>query len=118
MNRRILAGKQAGMSLVELMVASVIALLGVIVIFQVFATNEGVRRSTTSGSDEQISGLVALSLLEREIKTAGYGFNDPNLMGCPMQVYDNQRTPALQPIYPLAPVFILPNSGRPRTSSA
>ena len=111
MNRRILPGTQAGMSLVELMVASVIALLGVVVIFQVFATNEAVRRSATSGSDEQISGLIALSLLEREIKTAGYGINDNDVLGCAMRVYDNQRTPNLQPVYPLAPVFILPNAG-------
>jgi len=111
MNRRILPGTQAGMSLVELMVASVIALLGVVVIFQVFATNETVRRSATSGSDEQISGLIALSLLEREIKTAGYGINDNDVLGCAMRVYDNQRTPNVQPVYPLAPVFIVPNAG-------
>jgi type IV pilus assembly protein PilW len=111
MNRRILPGMQAGMSLVELMVASVIALLGVIVIFQVYATNEGVRRSSTSGSDEQISGLIALSLLEREIKTAGYGINDNDILGCAMRVYDNQRTPNIQPVYPLAPVYIVPNAG-------
>ena len=36
---------QLGMSIVELMVAVVISLLGVLVIFQVFAVNEGVRRS-------------------------------------------------------------------------
>jgi type IV pilus assembly protein PilW len=53
MKRTTLRARLAGMSMVELMVAMVIGLLGVIVIFQVFALNEGVRRSTTSGSDEQ-----------------------------------------------------------------
>jgi type IV pilus assembly protein PilW len=50
MKRTTLRARLAGMSMVELMVAMVIGLLGVIVIFQVFALNEGVRRSTTSGS--------------------------------------------------------------------
>ncbi len=36
-----------GFSMVELMVAMVISLIGVIIIFQVFETSEGVRRTAT-----------------------------------------------------------------------
>ena len=63
MKRTTLRARLAGMSMVELMVAMVIGLLGVIVIFQVFALNEGVRRSTTAGSDEQTSGILGLTLI-------------------------------------------------------
>ncbi len=79
---------QRGMSLVELLVATVISLLGVLIIFQVFAVNEDVRRTTTSGSDEQTSGLMALMSLERDLRHAGFGINDFALVGCNMKMYD------------------------------
>jgi type IV pilus assembly protein PilW len=99
------------MSMVELMVALVISLTGILVIFQVFAVNEGVRRGVTGGSSEQSSGLLALMLLERELRHAGFGINDPSLVGCNMRVYDNMRAPAIQPDFPLAPVQIIANAG-------
>jgi type IV pilus assembly protein PilW len=102
---------QLGMSIVELMVAVAISLIGVLVIFQVFAVNEGVRRSTTGGSDEQTSGLLGLMLLERELRHAGFGINDPSLVGCNMRVYDNMRAPVMQPDFPLTPVEITSNAG-------
>jgi type IV pilus assembly protein PilW len=103
--------RQLGMSIVELMVAIVISLLGVLVIFQVFAVNEGVRRSTTAGSDEQTSGLLALMLLERELRHAGFGINDFDMIGCNMRTYDNARVPAMQPDFPLTAVEIVSNVG-------
>lgn len=111
MRRRTLCKLQRGMSMVELMVAVLISLIGVLVIFQVFAVNEGVRRSTTGGSDEQTSGLLGLMLLERELRHAGFGINDPSLVGCNMRVYDNLRAPAMQPDFPLVPVQLVSNAG-------
>jgi type IV pilus assembly protein PilW len=102
---------QHGMSLVELMVATVISLIGVLVIFQVFAVNEEVRRTTTSGSDEQTSGLMALMTVERDLRHAGFGINDFDLVGCNMKTYDKMRTPTIVPDYPLAPVEIVSNAG-------
>ena len=111
MRRQTPRNRQLGMSIVELMVAVVISLVGVLVIFQVFAVNEGVRRNTTGGSDEQTSGLLGLMLLERELRHAGYGINEPSLVGCNMRVYDNMRAPAMQPDFPLVPVEITSNAG-------
>jgi type IV pilus assembly protein PilW len=105
MNRRTLRARLAGMTLVELMVAMAIGLIGIVVIFQVFAVNEGVRRSTTSGSDEQTSGILGLTLIERELRHAGFGINDFDLIGCQLKVYDNMRTPAEEE-FPLSPVTI------------
>jgi type IV pilus assembly protein PilW len=109
--------RQRGLSLVELLVATVISLLGVLIIFQVFAVNEDVRRTTTSGSDEQTSGLMALMSLERELRHAGFGINDfaktapRSILGCKMRMYDAARTPSTVPDFPLAPVEILSNNG-------
>jgi len=62
-----------GFSLVEILVAMVIALLGTIIIFQVFAVSEGIRRTSTSGGDAQQFGALALFTLERDVRVAGYG---------------------------------------------
>jgi type IV pilus assembly protein PilW len=101
--------RQRGMSIVELMVGMMIALIGVVVMFQVFAVNEGVRRSTTAGSDEQTSGLLSLLLLERELRVAGYGINDSTLLGCKMKMYDAMRTPNIQD-FTLAPARVEKNT--------
>ena len=45
--------RHAGFSLVELMVAVVIGLIGKLVMFQVFAVSEGQKRTTASGGDGQ-----------------------------------------------------------------
>ena len=111
MRRHSLHRFQRGMSLVELLVATVISLLGVLIIFQVFAVNEDVRRATTSGSDEQTSGLMALMTLERDLRHAGFGINDFALVGCNMKSYDAMRTPSSVPDFPLTPVEIVSNAG-------
>jgi type IV pilus assembly protein PilW len=98
------------MSIVELMVAIVIAMVGILVIFQVFANSEAIRRSTTGGADQQTNGLMALLQLEREIKAAGYMINDPDLLGCTMKTYDSERDPTQVPEFPLAPIQIVANT--------
>jgi type IV pilus assembly protein PilW len=111
MKRATLRAPLAGMSIVELMVAMVIGLVGVIVIFQVFSVNEGIRRSTTAGSDEQTSGIVGLTLIERELRHAGFGFNDFDVLGCTMKMFDAMRTPSDIPDFPLTAVAINSNAG-------
>jgi type IV pilus assembly protein PilW len=106
-----LRNRARGMSIVEMMVAMAISLIGTIVIFQVYSVNEEVRRSATAGSDEQTSGLIALLLIERELRHAGYGLNDGDLFGCNMVVYDNKRPGNAHPPFPLAAVQIVPNAG-------
>jgi type IV pilus assembly protein PilW len=77
-----------GFSLVEIMVAMVIALFGTIIIFQVFAISEDIKRSSTSGGDAQQSGLLALFSVEREARMAGFGINYTSLLGCRVVAYD------------------------------
>ena len=95
----------SGFSLVEIMVAMVIGLVGMLVIFQVFAVSEGYRRTATGGSDAQQNGAVALYLLQREMRQAGWGFNSSSALGCNVHAYDASQGGAL-PQYPLVPVRI------------
>ena len=109
--RALIARRHArGFSMVELMVAMVISLIGVIIIFQVFEASEGVRRTTMSGGDAQQNGAVALYLMERDLRNSGMGVNDTIYAGCNIVGYDSSRTtpnfpPAGSPMI-LAPVFI------------
>src|ERR1700674_454667 len=78
-----LAIGQRGLGIVELMVGMVIGLIGVIVIFQVFAVSEGYKRTTTSGGDAQQNGTYAIYALERQLRVAGSGLaRVPNMWGC------------------------------------
>lgn len=91
----------AGFSLVDILVGMVIALLGVIIIFQVFSVSEGIKRTTTSGGDAVQSGAFSLFTLERSLKMAGYGlFYSTNLPNVPPD-------PAANAI----PVTITPGAG-------
>ena len=96
--------------MVELLVAMLIGLIGMIIIFQVFEVSEGIKRTTTSGGDAQQNGVIALYSIERDFKNAGMGFNDTTFAGCNIIGYDSQRaTPNFPPAgvtMILAPVFI------------
>lgn len=75
----------SGFSLVEILVAMVISLLGTIIIFQVFEVSEGIKRTTNSGGDAQQNGLLALIAVERDARMAGFGINYGPLLGCTVQ---------------------------------
>lgn len=82
LNLRIKAN--TGFSLVEVMVGVVIAMLGIIIIFQVFSVSEGIKRTTTSGGDALQNGASSLLALERSLKEGGYGiFSSTNLAPLP-----------------------------------
>ena len=60
-----------GFSLVEVMVALVITMIGTIAMMTAFARFEGQKRTTTAGNDAQQAGTYALFEMERQIRTAG-----------------------------------------------
>jgi len=78
-----------GFSIVEILVAMVIALLGMIIIFQVFSLSEGIKRTSTSGGDAQQNGLLALFSMERHARMAGFGINYAPLLGCTVVAYNS-----------------------------
>ena len=96
--------------MVELLVAMLIGLIGMIIIFQVFEVSEGIKRSTTSGGDAQQNGVIALYTMERDFKNAGMGFNETGFVGCNIIGWDRIRAtqdfPPAGVTMKLAPVFI------------
>src|SRR5215813_5286868 len=88
---------ERGFSMIELMIAMVIGLIGVIIIFQVFEVSEGIKRTTTSGGDSEQNGAIAMYVLEHDIRNSGMGFNDTQWAGCSMVGWDNTLTPSTLP---------------------
>jgi type IV pilus assembly protein PilW len=65
------------------MVGVLIGLLATLAVTYVLVNSEGQKRSTSSGSDAQVNGALALSTLQRQLQPAGYGFGAvPAVVGC------------------------------------
>lgn len=102
--------RSAGFSLVELMVGVIIAILGSIVIFQVFAVSEKYKQTSVAGSDAQQNGLLGLYSIERDLRMAGYGVNDTTHLGCNVLAYNDLR-PTTNFNFALQPVLITQGAG-------
>ena len=80
-------------------------MLGIIVIMQVFAVSEGLKRTTTNTADAQENGLYSLTVIERDARMAGYGLGIQGGLRCTsVKTYDstksssNVTTQSLQPV--------------------
>ncbi|MCX7962222.1 MAG: PilW family protein [Burkholderiales bacterium] len=74
--------RQSGMSLVEVMVAVAIGLIGILIITQAYIAGENFNRSTVGETGGQMGGAVALYMIERELRNAGYGIADTGALRC------------------------------------
>jgi type IV pilus assembly protein PilW len=113
-----------GFSLVELMIALVIGLLGIVIIFQVFSVSESNRRTTVGRGDAQNNGAIAMYTLERYIRSAGGGITTTNeirtsptspmapngLLGCLLSGLPSGTAPTGIPALRVAPVLIIDGS--------
>lgn len=63
--------RMAGMSLVELLIGAVIAMIASIFMLQLFTVTEGQQRNVTSGADATTNGQVGLFQIERDLRMAG-----------------------------------------------
>lgn len=106
--------RQQGFTLVELMVGMLLAMLTTVIVAQVMVKAEGNRRATTSGSDAQVNGALALFSLQREVQGAGYGLAiNPTALGCTVNYKYGSATANS---FTLAPVVITQGaSGAPDT---
>lgn len=94
-----------GFGLIEIMVGIAIGLIGVLVMMQVSVVFEGQKRTTTSGSDAQTNGAIALYTIERDVRRAGYGLNVTAALGCTVErSYQSSTT---TPPLVLTPVTIV-----------
>ena len=71
-----------GFSLVEILVALLIGLIGIVVMMQVFSLFEGQRRTATSGDDAIGTGSISLYGIQRDLQRAGWGISAPPMIGC------------------------------------
>jgi len=98
---------QRGLSLIEILVGVAIGLIGVLAIFQTVAIWDRHTQTTSSGSDAQVAGTLALYNMERNFKQAGHGFGEAPLpvMGCDVRAFDNSVGRAFN--FPLRPIDIV-----------
>jgi type IV pilus assembly protein PilW len=92
LSRAVLINTQSGFTLIEVLIATIIGLLGTIVIFTVYQNAEGFKRTTIAAGDAQTSGAVALYSIEQYIRTSGSGIattNEAQLVGTTSRVQPN-----------------------------
>ncbi len=98
--------REAGFSLIEIMIGLVIGLIATAIILQTFAVSEGFKRNTTGAGDAQQNGLFSTFTLALELANAGNGIaaSAVELATCPRKVDDPTVKPenTLRPI----PVFV------------
>lgn len=73
---------QKGLTLVEIMVSTVVALVAGLAIMQTFAVAEGFRRTGTTGGDASFNGAIGAYLISHDLSVAGYGVNTSLYYGC------------------------------------
>ena len=102
-NQRV-ARRPGGFSLVEIMVAMTIGMIGILIMMQVFQVFLGQKRTTAGAADAQENGLIAMYTMEREIRMAGLGLVG---LGCTViNTYNEDRVPQDLPVSML-PVTIV-----------
>lgn len=67
--------REQGFTLVEIMVAMVIGMMGIIIMMQMLSLFEGQKRTTTGGNDAQNAGAIAMYSLQQNLQQAGYCFS-------------------------------------------
>lgn len=104
----------AGFSLVELMVSVVIGLLAVLLATRIMTDNQRNKDAALGGSDSMQNGMLAMFSISGDIEQAGYGLNDPLLVGCNTLFTDSggYRLASVKrgeaTVRPLAPAIIEP----------
>jgi type IV pilus assembly protein PilW len=89
---------EQGFSLVELMVGVVIAMAAVVVVMQVFQVSEGSRRTTGGSDDAQTVGAIALTSLQRDLRQAGDGLSNLNMLACTLTLSAGKSVTNLAPV--------------------
>ncbi|MFN4359983.1 MAG: PilW family protein [Hylemonella sp.] len=97
-NFNVSRSRMAGFGLVEIMVAMLIGMFGVLIMMQVLTVSEEQKRTTTSGNDAMNEGVLALYAIQSDIRMAGYGINDPKILGCSLTLRAGVVLGALAPV--------------------
>lgn len=114
---------ERGMSLIEVLVAVAIGLIGILIMTQAYLASDEFNRATLGAGGAQTNGNVALFTLEREVRMAGYGINHAGALACGNinYYYDPDYSANVSgaggtlPNITLAPVVITSVAGAPPT---
>ncbi len=102
-----IAGRSQGFTLIEIMVAMTIGMLGIMIMMQVFTLFLGQKRTTSGAADAQENGLIALYTMERDVRMSGLGLVG---LGCTtINTYNEDRTPQDLPMTMLPILLALDN---------
>lgn len=109
---------QRGVSLIEVLVAVAIGMIGILIMTQAYLTSDEFNKATLGAGGAQTNGNIALFTLEREGRMAGYGFNSAAALECGNinWHYNGQYSGNLGgglPNIELAPVVITTTAGAP-----
>lgn len=74
--------RQRGISIIEMMIGSLLGILVTLVITQVWGMFENQKQRTISSSSAQVAGLLALTELEQDVRSAGAGLTDASTFNC------------------------------------
>lgn len=114
--------RQRGLSLVELMVAVVIGLVGILAMTQAYITSDRFNRSTMGEGSAQTNGLIAMYQLERDLRMSGYGIANSTVLGCGQvrwfytpRYSTNINSTSTLPVITIAPVVITTSGTEPHT---
>lgn len=120
MPMKTMKSRQSGLSLVEIMVAVVIGMIGILIITQAYISSDNFNRATIGEGGAQTNGLIALYSIERDVRVSGYGIADSTALGCG-EVYwfyspnysKNINAGSPLPRIQLAPIYITTNGAAP-----
>jgi len=101
-----------GFSLVELLVSVVIGLLALVFATRLITGAEQNKANALGGSDAMQNGMLAMFSISGDAQQAGFGLNDPVVVGCNTSFFDTEGyslAPATRgddTVFPLAPALI------------
>lgn len=90
--------RSAGFGLVEIMVAMLIGMFGVLIMMQVLSVSEEQKRTTTSGNDSMNEGVLALYAIQSDVRMGGYGISDAKVLGCAITLRAGLTLASLSPV--------------------
>ena len=106
---------EAGFSLVEVMVALAIGMLGIVVVMQVMQLSDAQRRTTSGSAEASTTGTLAFYDLQRQVRRSGYGLTTQGLVTCVLTLPTGANVP-LVPVTINPPTALVP-AGDPNTDT-
>ncbi|RZA33936.1 MAG: prepilin-type N-terminal cleavage/methylation domain-containing protein, partial [Lysobacteraceae bacterium] len=113
------AKASAGFSLIELMISVVIGLLAILFATRLMTDAERNKEAALGGSASMQNGMLAMFSISGDTEHAGFGLNDPLIVGCDTVLADRegyQLAPAARGaavVRPLAAAIIEPGGAGP-----